>query len=339
MKKILFIAFILLTLASCKKKDYAEVNIEFEGLKPTDTVLSLMGMGFNRKIDINDNGQFNDTLKLKKGTFVTFFLDRERFFQAFLNNDFNLNVTGDASRLDSTLVISGKGANNSIYLQSRIKNVTEFGQSLELLYAKDSLEFYETLDAFQVKMSDMLKAEKKLDTALINFETKGLKDYLEMIKRSYPQRHAVLVKFGKGKPSPTFEQLRNYKGGTTSLNDFKGKFVYIDLWATWCKPCLVEIPALKTIEEEYRGKNIEFVSISTDKEKDYNKWKTMVKEKELSGVQLFAGDDNQFAIDYDVRSIPRFIFIDTEGNIYNANAPRPTATEQIKKMFEEAGVQ
>lgn len=338
MKKLLFISLILLTLVSCKKKDYAEVNIELEGLQPTDTVLTIRGMGVNKKIEIDENGLFKDTLKLKKGTFVTLFLDRKRHFQAFLNNDFNINFKGDVSNLDSTLVVKGKGAKNTTYLQSRVKGVTEFNETLESLYAKDSLEFNEDIEAFKTKMTNLLNSKSKLDTALVSFETKGLDDYVKMIQRSYPQRHAILVKFGKGKPSPTFEQLRNYNGGTSSLSDFKGKFVYVDLWATWCKPCLAQIPALKALEEEYKGKNIEFVSISTDKEKDYNKWKDMVKEKELGGVQLFAGDDNQFAIDYDVRSIPRFIFIDADGNIYNSNAPRPESKDAIKKMFDEAGI-
>ena len=47
----------------------------------------------------------------------------------------------------------------------------------------------------------------------------------------------------------------------TKLEDLRGKYVYIDVWATWCGPCRGEIPYLQKVEEKYKGKNIEFVSI------------------------------------------------------------------------------
>jgi thiol-disulfide isomerase/thioredoxin len=140
----------------------------------------------------------------------------------------------------------------------------------------------------------------------------------------------------KGNVSPKFVDYENYAGGTTSLDDLKGKFVYIDVWATWCGPCKAEIPFLKELEAKYHGKNIEFVSISVDALKDYDKWKAMVSEKELKGIQLFANNSwkSQFVEDYLIKGIPRFILIDTEGNIINANAPRPSEDKLIA-LFNE----
>ncbi|MBD0833677.1 TlpA family protein disulfide reductase [Aestuariibaculum sediminum] len=135
-----------------------------------------------------------------------------------------------------------------------------------------------------------------------------------------------LTAIAKGKPSPSFANYVNYEGGTTSLADLKGKYVYIDVWATWCGPCKREIPYLKEVEAKFHDKNIEFVSISIDKQKDFEKWKTMVADKELKGVQLFADNDwkSQFVQDYQITGIPRFILIDPAGNIVNSNAPRPS---------------
>ena len=78
--------------------------------------------------------------------------------------------------------------------------------------------------------------------------------------------------------SPTFDYL-NYAGGQTKLEDLKGKYVYIDVWATWCGPCLAEIPHLKKVEAAYHDKNIVFLSISIDVKKDYEKWKKFVTDK------------------------------------------------------------
>ena len=140
----------------------------------------------------------------------------------------------------------------------------------------------------------------------------------------------------KGSPSPKFIDFENYAGGTTSLDDLKGKYVYVDVWATWCGPCEIEIPYLKEVEEKYHGKNIEFVSISIDRAKDHNKWKKMIAEKEMGGMQLFADNEwnSDFVKSYSIQGIPHFILIDTQGNIINSNAPRPSSSKLID-LFNE----
>jgi thiol-disulfide isomerase/thioredoxin len=151
-------------------------------------------------------------------------------------------------------------------------------------------------------------------------------------------KYETLKKLVKGSPSPTFD-YENINGGKTSLESLKGKFVYIDVWATWCGPCIGEIPALKEVEKEYHGKNIEFVSISIDDKKDYEKWKKMVADKELKGIQLFADNDwkSDFVKKYAIDGIPRFILIDTEGKIVNADAPRPSDAK-LKELLKEVGL-
>ncbi|MFC4818202.1 TlpA family protein disulfide reductase [Flavobacterium sp. GCM10023249] len=141
-----------------------------------------------------------------------------------------------------------------------------------------------------------------------------------------------------GKTSPGFD-YENFKGGKTSLESLKGKYVYIDVWATWCGPCRREIPSLQKVEEEYKGKNIEFVSMSIDQKKDYDKWRKMVEEKSLGGIQLFADNDwnSQFVKEYAIEGIPRFILIDPNGKIISADAPRPSDPKLIAK-FKELGI-
>lgn len=160
----------------------------------------------------------------------------------------------------------------------------------------------------------------------------------ESFKADLTEKYDKIKTLIKGNPSPKFD-YENYAGGTTSLDDLKGKFVYIDVWATWCGPCIREIPFLKETEEEYHNKNIEFVSISIDTKKDYEKWRNFVAERELTGVQLFADDDwkSQFVQDYAIEGIPRFILVDTEGNIVNADAPRPS-NPKLKELFSDLGI-
>jgi thiol-disulfide isomerase/thioredoxin len=121
----------------------------------------------------------------------------------------------------------------------------------------------------------------------------------------------------------------------------------MDIWATWCGPCLKEIPSLKSVEKQFEGKNIEFVSISVDEGRGYKGdvaaaykgWKKMVATKELSGMQLMAdnGFASKFIKDYKINGIPRFILIDPDGNIINADAPRPS-DPQLVALFNELGL-
>ncbi|MEP3836860.1 MAG: TlpA disulfide reductase family protein [Algibacter sp.] len=150
------------------------------------------------------------------------------------------------------------------------------------------------------------------------------------------EKYNKLTALKKGKPSPKFTNYENHSGGKTSLDDLKGKYVYIDVWATWCGPCIQQIPHLQKVEKQFFGKNIDFVSISIDKDRDYEKWKTMVVEKDLGGIQLFADSDwsSAFVQEYQIQGIPKFILIDPQGNIVDANAPRPSSPKLIELLNE-----
>ncbi|MCK8479411.1 TlpA family protein disulfide reductase [Psychroserpens algicola] len=141
----------------------------------------------------------------------------------------------------------------------------------------------------------------------------------------------------KGKPSPQFVNYENHKGGDMSLADLKGKYVYVDVWATWCGPCIREIPSLKEVEKQFHNENIAFVSTSIDEMKNRDKWLAMVDEKELGGVQLMADKDwsSDFVKAYAIQGIPRFILIDPNGNIVSADAPRPSDPNLVKLLEKE----
>jgi thiol-disulfide isomerase/thioredoxin len=153
------------------------------------------------------------------------------------------------------------------------------------------------------------------------------------IKESLTTNYNNTLAVESGKPSPTFN-YENQKGGKTSLESLKGKYVYIDVWATWCGPCREEIPYLEKVEEQFQNKNIAFVSISIDNTKDREKWSNLINEKKMSGIQLLADNEwkSQFIREYVIQAIPRFILIDVKGNIVNANAPNPSDPKLIELL-------
>ena len=122
--------------------------------------------------------------------------------------------------------------------------------------------------------------------------------------------------------APDFS-LADINGKRFDLSDFKGKYVYMDIWATWCGPCKVQIPFMKELEKKFHDAPIHFVSVSLDKLEDKPIWEKMVRENQMSGVQLFAGREDNFGFDYKIEYIPTFIILDKEGNIMIDRAPAP----------------
>lgn len=153
-------------------------------------------------------------------------------------------------------------------------------------------------------------------------------DYLEKVDEIVSN----WAKIEKGQMSPSFN-FPDINGKMISLENFKGKYVYIDIWATWCGPCRQEIPHLEKLEEEFHNDAIAFVSISIDKNKEA--WEKKLIKDEMGGIQLHAEGTCSFVKDYMVRGIPRFILLDKEGRILNSKAERPSGNikEVLQSLF------
>ena len=145
----------------------------------------------------------------------------------------------------------------------------------------------------------------------------------------------TINKTAKGEPAMPFEGTTP-EGKKVSLADFNGKVVMVDVWATWCGPCKAQIPHLKKLEEAMLGKEVVFLSYSIDESKDAEKWKKMIVDEKLGGVQLIgdAAFKSPICTSYKITSIPRFMVFDKQGNIVSIDAPRPSSPE-LKPLLEE----
>ena len=186
-----------------------------------------------------------------------------------------------------------------------------------------------------------LSASSENNELLYNSFIKMSNDSIQTAELTDIYNKLQLIK--KGMKSPEFFDYENYKGGTTSLSDLRGKYLYIDVWATWCGPCIREIPASKKMEKLYHEKNIEFVYISIDVRDrpvyNYDKWKEMIEEKSLGGVQLFADNawDSKFTKAFVINSIPRYLLIGPDGNIVSGDAPRPS-DQKLVELFDSLDI-
>lgn len=318
MKKIALL--LLFAFAGAYAQDPVKITAKIIN-RNSDTLKIRNQRGVVKAMAANAKGEFKGEFAAEPGFYQLF--DGAETTSMYLKPGFDLAVSLDAKLFDETIKYKGKGEKENNFLAKLALDNEAFGEKLAKV----------TDAAAQGKMiNDLLtQTENGLkDPALDETFRSILTQQLASQKQQMAAQAAQAAKAAQmiGQPSPSFA-YENFKGGTTKLEDFKGKYVYIDMWATWCGPCRQEIPFLQKVEEKYHGKKIEFVSISIDQAKDHEKWKKMVTDKTLGGVQLFADKDwsSAFAQAFGVNSIPRFILIGPDGKVVDADAKRPSDPE------------
>ncbi|WP_158838044.1 TlpA family protein disulfide reductase [Polaribacter sp. L3A8] len=342
MKKISLALFTMLVIASCTKehsKEYISLSGKLENNK--DSIITISGRtGVVKTITIKEDGSFNDTLKVPKIDIYTFQTSKEKRAPIYLKNGFDISIKGDADKFMTSFTYSGNGSSNTNFIVAQLEKSQSIGNPADI-FALDKDAFDTKVSLLKKEFDSILTSYNDLDSSLVDMASKQNIQMFEYFEKTYESNK----KMAKGNASPKFEDYKDAKGGEKSLDSFKGKYVYIDVWATWCGPCIREIPSLKNIEKEFHNKNIEFVSISTDEsrrsggtwEAAEKKWRDFVKENQLGGVQLWAGQDFSFQQAYQISGIPRFILIDPQGNIVEANAPRPS-DPRLKSLLESLDI-
>lgn len=147
-------------------------------------------------------------------------------------------------------------------------------------------------------------------------------------------RIQVLKLAPKGLPAPAFI-AENREGELFSFSKYKGRYIYIDVWATWCIPCKKQIPYLEKLKKKYEGKAIDFISISQDQ--SINSWKGFIDKNEKDSGQFISNPDLAKSISrvYRIQFIPSFILIDPMGNIVSTNcfSPSDPAMDMLLKKL------
>lgn len=140
-----------------------------------------------------------------------------------------------------------------------------------------------------------------------------------------------------GNAAPSF-LMQRYTGGTVSLEELRGKVVMLDFWATWCAPCVEEMPHLIKLAREYEPKGVVLIAANRD---DWDVARYEVgrfidtKVKDVGPYVAFA--DEQTAAAYNVSALPTLVMIDRKGQIhesYLGYAPEDVLRERLDEALE-----
>lgn len=331
----LLIAILAVVSCATETKDYVTIAGK---LKSTgNETIVIRDRNKHKEIAVQSDGSFSDTLKVEAGLHLI--SDNTDGIMFFLKNGYDLKLEFVGTSITEGVVFEGKGAQTNNFMEKKRHFFMSPYGNPKYYFQLDQSEFDTKIAKAKSMVQEYKDLAPNLDSIITGMADKTDEKFFSYVEDNYKKMHDKLLKFKKGNVSPIFNEYENIKGGTTSLADLRGNYVYIDIWATWCAPCKAQFPYLKELEEDYHGKNIKFVSISVDKEGAYDAWKEMVKNEELGGIQLLADNnlESDFIKEYEINSIPRFILLDPEGKIVDADAARPSEPK-LKALFEELGI-
>lgn len=146
------------------------------------------------------------------------------------------------------------------------------------------------------------------------------------------EKEKIKAAFVPGAAFPDFDE-KDMKGDPLSISKFKGRVVLVDFWATWCGPCVNELPVVQAAYEKYHGRGFEIIGISLDK--DLARLKAFIETKQMNWPQYFDGKgwQNKLAVKYGIDSIPATFLLDREGRIVARNLRGSALEAELEKLF------
>lgn len=283
----------------------------------------------------------------------SFFIRGNEAHIHFINNNLNHRNPFGNFRLENALTLSDLGdekyrefiskesddAKNyylkyrdSLRLNKKYRSILEYKNEKEYFKILEYIALYPSqyysLLIFKNEISEgsSLKAD-----SLIHFFHQTFPDSL---KRTYEgnvieKRLNGRINTKKWGEAPEFI-AQDIHGKIISLKAMHGKYVLLDFWASWCAPCMTEIPIIKSIREKYPKEFLEIISISLDK--TYSNFNTAIKKTNADWTQIFQGSEivNQYAIG----PVPQVFLISEKGIvIYNRNEEHDPGLVILKKIL------
>ena len=327
MKRLAVTALVALTLASCQEtpKGYV-INGEVAGMPEGKIYLK----SFRNKMFFDV-----DTAEVKDGKF-TFKGEVDQpllFGLATENMDYPVqlfveNTTMDVKIGDDGETITVQNSPVNTVFQENADKVFEDGYDIDSLIAKypdsPAAAFYlYRYFTYQLPLDDLKATRARISPALA--DCPYVKDLDGIIK----QLENVQI----GKTAPEFS-LPDTAGVSVSLSDFRGKYVLLDFWASWCPPCRRENPNVVKAFNEYKDKNFTIIGISLDKDK--SKWLKAIADDNLTWTHLsdLKYWDSEIPALYGVRGIPANVLLDPDGVIIAKNITGEDLHQKLKEVIK-----
>lgn len=215
-------------------------------------------------------------------------------------------------------------------LTSAYEKISEEDKAISYDFIKTNID--NELGQFMfINMSGMFDPEQQKEIIALTSEEFKAKENVKRVIDRLAAMEAVAI----GKDFIDFT-MKNTKGEYVSLSDYagKGKYVFIDFWAAWCRPCIQEMPNVVKAYEKYKNKDFEIVGVSLDK--DEEKWLQGIEDLKMTWPQmsdLKLWESEAVGL-YAIRSIPHTVLLDKEGKIIAKDLRGEELQEKLAELME-----
>ena len=209
------------------------------------------------------------------------------------------------------------------YLRKKVKSTLRKGENEDSVYQALLLQ-HAPCEGRNLLLFDLVDEKIKFETD--SFQRgkiiQGIDFYKNPRYKEFLLNKADLLnKLRSGKPAPGIEAF-TISHEKTNLSSLLGKYVLIDIWATWCLPCRKEAPYFERLSEKYKDQPIQFLAISVDANSIL--WEQEVKLQQNRILHWRIENIDKFSKQYGINEIPHYLLIDPDGKIVNTNFPRPS---------------
>lgn len=228
---------------------------------------------------------------------------------------------------DQEVIAEGNSIEQKIWQQTNLREMfLDSSRSKLKEFVAQHPDSYVSIDVMKMLMGTAIVADKfEPIFILLSKRMKSTPEGKEWAKNLELAKH-----FSKGKPALDFVQP-DVNGDPVNFSAYKGKYVLLDFWASWCVPCRATHPSLTATYQKFKDKNFTILSVSLDDKKD--EWLKAIKEDGLVWTQVsdLKGSKNQISTRYNIQSIPQNYLIGPDGLIIAQNLHR----EELDKVLTE----
>lgn len=362
MKLLITITFASFAFLSAAQKKNFELKGNITGLKGSKLMFAYQEEGkIIRDSTDPENGIFKFTANIKEPTLAGLFTPDRKFITQFYIEKGRMRI----SKKDSLgeLVITGSPTQDGY--RRLVKKQEELQQKFGLVER----------ELLELKKTDSAAYEKRWMEEVEKFRTESRLEIIQFIKNHPKNIASAyeLMNIAAGIPPDDFQLLydgfhksikkteigkkaaakieargntkigiaardftqKNEKGEDINLASFRGKYVLIDFWASWCIPCRKENPTVVKTYNKYKDRGFEILGVSLD-QKDV-KWKEAIQKDQLTWIQVsdLKGWGNSVAVQYDVGSIPATFLIDPNGIIIAKNLRGEELEKKLADIFPD----
>lgn len=365
MKKIVLIFTAAFLFTACSAPGTFKVSGKIKNAKNEKVYLEQITGEQVIQIDsasLDESGQFSFKERIEEPGIYRLNLNNERAIDLCIKSDDQIKIDADKSKGVAEYQVEGSAASLEIKnmnqmminafdkiraMQEEFKNSLTANNRDSLMAAMD-LRYKTLVETETNKLKTFLESSKNafvkvyganyldpsIDLPFISKIRDAVKNQKETYFSSFFKKVEMLEFLAVGKEAPEIA-LPDVNGKVLKLSSFRGKYVLIDFWASWCGPCRQENPNVVQAYNKYKSKGLEIFGVSLDRTKD--KWVNAIKQDNISWVQVsdLMFWDSQAAKDYRIESIPATFLLDKEGKILAKNLRGQDLEDFLEKLLNK----